>query len=124
MTKQWVDAYLTDGAAPVVTYRTGLTVYEEALMGGQFIGRSWNGAGFVNAWDGGLLTPAQHPTPQAFWLEVDGHLLASHWEWQGFERTATETGLHTVVSLRHTVRPVISIVRLATQTAPLHEPML
>jgi alpha-galactosidase len=104
--KTWTDAHLVEDAAKTVHYRSGMTVYEEALVNGQLVGRDWNTAGFINAWDSGQVVPSQHPTPQAFWLEVDGHLLASHWEWTGFERQPEGEGLHTVVSLRHAVRPV------------------
>jgi len=113
MTDSWVDAYYSTAAAPTVSYRTALTVYEEALIGGQFVGRAWNGAGFVNAWESVQLDPKKHPTPQAFWLEIDGHLLASHWVWVGFEQSEVEHGLHTIVSLRHRLRPIS--VRVHTQ---------
>ena len=87
-------------------------VYEEALIGGQFIGRGWNGAGVMNVPESGAQADL-HPTPQAFWLEIDGQLLASHWEWQGFKKTGDETGLHTIISLKHGVRPVA--VKIHTQ---------
>ena len=119
MTNQWVDAFFSADETPTVSYRTGLVVYEEALIGGQFIGRSWNGAGFLNAWDSGLVRPDQHPTPQAFWLEIDGHLLASHWTWEGFDQQPAEHGLHTVISLRHQVRPVAVKVHTRLDGSPV-----
>ena len=49
----------------------------------------------------------EHWGPQAFWVEIDGQLLASDWEWGGFEKvSASPEALHTVVTLRHAVRPV------------------
>jgi len=77
----WSDAYFTD-TPPTITYRTALTVYEESLIKGRFVGRGWNGSGFVNYYDG-RLDPNQHPTPQSFWLEIDGQLLSSDWGWVG-----------------------------------------
>lgn len=112
MNSTWVDAFYSAGEVPSVCYRTGTVVYEEALMGGQFIGRGWNGAGVMNVPESGAQAEL-HPTPQAFSLEIDGQFLASHWEWQGFEKTEVETGLHTVISLKHRVRPVA--VKVHTQ---------
>jgi len=114
MTDSWANVYFSTAAtAPTVHYRTGLVVYEESLINGQFVGRAWNGAGFLNAWDSGLVDPKRHPTPQAFWLEIDGQLLASHWDWAGFEQSEGEQGLHAIVSLRHRLRPVT--VKVHTQ---------
>jgi len=110
----WAEACCIGETEPTITYRTGLAVYEESLIKGCFAGRGWNGAGFVNFYDG-RLDPLQHPTPQAFWLEVDGQLLASDWEWEGYEEVQNEKPhgaapepyrIHAVVTLRHTVRPV------------------
>jgi alpha-galactosidase len=105
----WTDVLLTEGAEPIVTYRSGLTVYEESLTSGRFVGRGWNASGYVNYYDG-RLDPKQHPMPQAFWLEMDGQLLTWDWEWQGLEEMpepeAPEGTRHVVLSLRHTVRPV------------------
>lgn len=75
-------------------------------MHGRFVGRGWNGAGFPNDYGDTRLDPAKHAMPQAFWLEVDGQLLASHWEWVGLETSQQERGLQAVVTLRHTVRPI------------------
>ena len=59
----WSDILLTDGPEPIVSYRTGWVVYEESLTKGQFVGRGWNGAGYINFYDG-RLNPAEYPTPQ------------------------------------------------------------
>lgn len=87
----WSDALVTEGDERVVSYRTAMTVYEESLTKGGFVGRDWNGAGYVSFYDG-RISPDGHPTPQAFWLELDGQLLASDWTWVGFEKTADNSG--------------------------------
>ncbi|MBN1916977.1 MAG: alpha-galactosidase [Verrucomicrobia bacterium] len=102
----WCDVVLVDGEAPTVTYRTAMTVYEESLIRGRFVGRGWNGSGFVPFYDG-RIDPASHPAPQAFWIELDGQLLASDWEWAGFEKKAGPSGgMEAAVTLKHAVRPV------------------
>ncbi|MEW6750327.1 MAG: alpha-galactosidase [Candidatus Latescibacterota bacterium] len=110
----WADVQCSAGPEPVVTYRTGLTVYEESLSQGRFVGRGFNGSGFVPYYDG-RLDPQQHAAPQAFWLEIDGQLLASDWEWGGCECVEDQRPhaaapqpylVHAVVSLRHALRPV------------------
>lgn len=98
----WTDVHFAEAPEPTLSYRTALTVYEESFTKGRFVGRGWNGAGFLNFYDG-RLDPAQHFAPQAFWLEVDGQLLASDWEWVGHE---IECGSHVTVTLKHSVRPV------------------
>jgi len=108
---EWSDVLLVEQPEPTLSYRIGWVVYEESLTRGQFVGHGWNGAGFVNFYDG-RINPVESPTPQAFWLEIDGQLLASDWEWAGVEKLpATQVDhpgdLHTVVTLRHAVRPVI-----------------
>ncbi len=83
------------------------------------MGRSWNGAGYINAWEDVRLDPTKHPTPQAFWLEVDGQLLGSHWEWVGFERAERTHGLQATVTLRHTVRPITIQVHTLLDGTPV-----
>jgi len=102
----WCDVVLVEGEAPTVTYRTAFAVYEESLIKGRFVGRGWKGSGYVPFYDG-RIDPATHPAPQAFSIELDGQLLASDWEWAGFEKKVAQSGgLEAVVTLKHTVRPV------------------
>ena len=97
---------LADGPEPIISYRTGWVVYEESLTKGQFVGRGWNGAGYVNFYDG-RLDPAEYPMPQAFHLEIDGQLLATDWKWGGLQKTpSTDGNSQAVITLEHTVRPV------------------
>jgi alpha-galactosidase len=102
---KWTDVWVSGDDQPTVSYRSAMNVYEESLAGGSFVGRGWNAAGHVSFYDG-RLDPAGHPTPQAFWLELDGQALTHDWQWGGVETTRDETGSHTIVELRHAVRPV------------------
>lgn len=102
---RFVDAYSFTEPYPTVVYRSGLTVYEESLVHGQFVGRAWNGAGFINP-EAERFDPGTHPTPQAFWIELDGQLLGSHWEWVGVQRDESGPNLHVSIELAHQIRPV------------------
>ena len=63
--------------------------------------------------------PAKHPAPQAFWVELDGQLLRSHWEWGGCKQHRDDKGLEAVVELRHTVRPVVVRVHTLLDGTPV-----
>ena len=103
---EWSDVLLVQKPEPTISYRTGWVVYEESLTKGQYVGRGWNGSGFVSFYDG-RINPAEHPKPEAFSLEIDGQLLASDWKWAGLEKTSSGGGnLYVVVTLKHAVRPV------------------
>lgn len=101
---------------PTVRYTSDLTIYDEALIDGRWIGRYWSGHGFVEperllGWE----KDAAH-TPQptsgldlaAFELEIDGQSLHFGWELvQAGEVEATRSGVrHGVVELRSTLRPI------------------
>jgi len=103
----WSDIRLVEDPEPTISYRSAMTVYEESLTKGAFVGRGWNASGYVNHYDG-RLDPYQHPMPQAFWLEVDGQLLATDWEWGGMQEIAggSDAQRHVIITLRHGVRPV------------------
>ncbi len=120
--KEWSDVLYVDKPEPVISYRTGWAVYEESLTKGIFVGRGWNGSGFVNFYDG-RINPAEHPTPQAFWLEIDGQLLASDWEMTGFEESkpdkARPADIHAVISLRHKIRPASVKVHTKLDGTPI-----
>jgi alpha-galactosidase len=102
----WSDVLLADGPEPIVSYRTGWVVYEESLTKGQFVGRGWNGAGYVNFYDG-RLDPDEYPAPEAFRLEMDGQLLATDWKWAAFDRLPSSNGnSQATITLQHAMRPV------------------
>ncbi len=50
-----VDVRFEQEPIPAIAYRSHLTVYEEALFDGRFVGRYWNGAGFMSP--GMMCTP-------------------------------------------------------------------
>lgn len=101
----YTDIHVSTEPFPTISYRTGLTVYEESLVRGQLVSRAWNAAGFINP-EAERFNPATQPTPQSFWLEIDGQLLASHWQWGGLHQEKTDATLHAVVELTHAIRPV------------------
>jgi alpha-galactosidase len=115
---EFIDIYLMDDPARTITYRSGLVAYQESLIRGQFVGRGWNGSGYTNP-EVERLDPAKHPTPQAFWVELDGQLLRSHWEWGECEQHRGAKGLEAVVELRHTVRPVVVRVHTLLDGTPI-----
>lgn len=101
----WTDIHV-DGS-DAISYRSGLTVFEEALVRGQLVTRSWNGAGFMSAWeDGARFDPTTYPMPQSFLLEIDGQHLGSHWSATELRGDAIDGGHEGVVHLRHEHRPV------------------
>jgi alpha-galactosidase len=103
---EWSDVLLVEKPEPTISYRTGWVVYEESLTKGQFVGRGWNGSGFVSYYEGRIV-PSEHPMPEAFVLEIDGQLLATDWEWAGLEKTSAGAGnIHAVITLKHGIRPV------------------
>lgn len=118
MTETFADVFLTSDPDPTISYRSGLAAYQESLRGGQLVGRGWNGSGYTNP-EPERFDPASHPAPQAFWLEVDGQLLRSHWQWSGFSQTEEENGLKAVLELRHTVRPVVVRVHTVLDGTPI-----
>ncbi len=73
-----------DNHYPYVRYTSGLTVYDEALISGRWVGRYWSGDGKVIAethiWEtlnDTIVTVPLH----AFCLEIDGQSLHTFWKW-------------------------------------------
>ena len=106
MTETFTDIFLSNDPDPTISYRTGLAAYQESLSRGQLVGRGWNGSGYTNP-EPERFDASSHPAPQAFWVEVDGQLLRSHWEWSDFSQSEEDDGLKAVLELRNTVRPVV-----------------
>ena len=118
MTETFADIFLSHDPDPTITYRSGLAAYQESLSRGQLVGRSWNGSGYTNP-EPERFDAATHPAPQVFWVEVDGQLLRSHWEWSDFRQSEGEDGLTAVLELRHTVRPVVIRVHTRLDGTPI-----
>ena len=107
----WSDVFFDPEADQTVSYRSGLVVYEESFVKGRLVGRGWNGSGFVSFYDG-RIDPASTALPQAFWLEVDGQLLASDWQWRSMEIVRGDAGRSSAaVTLEHAGRRVRVVVR-------------
>lgn len=99
-----------------VRYVSGLTVYEEALVDGRWIGRYWSTNGRIRPdmfVDGANHEAVQNLPIEAFELEVDGQQLNGYWEWVDAhaERESGADGpYHVAVELRHAVRPISVVV--------------
>jgi len=107
---EWSDVFLAEGPEPTISYRTGWVVYEESLINGQFVGRGWNGAGYINYYDA-RINPGEHRMPEAFQLEIDGQLLLTDWKWGGLKKTSAADGsTHVAITLINEVRPVTVVV--------------
>jgi alpha-galactosidase len=113
-TVNFSDVLLQEQPEPLITYRSGMVVYEESLTAGALVGRGWNGAGLVNFYDG-RIPPGNDELSHAFRLEIDGQLLASDWEWGGAEVRREDQPVpamgqpfnhHVIVTLRHHIRSV------------------
>ena len=101
---------------PRMRYTSGLTIYDEALLGGRLIGRYWAGTGFVEPEVSLQWVPRAAHTPldiagldmAAFQLELDGQSLHFGWEMVGMREESPERpgNRRAVVELRSTIRPV------------------
>ncbi len=114
-----MDVHVELEPAITVAYRSRLTVYEESLINGQLVARGWNGAGFISPWEEVRLDPARHHTPFTFWVEIDGQLLHSHWEWNGLQQEELDGKLHVTVELKHAVRPITVRVHTVLDGTPI-----
>jgi len=114
----FANVFHTDDPVPTLCFRTGMTIYIESLMGGQYVGRCWNAQG-QPPHHGQFLEPEGHAPRQAFWLEIDGQLLHSHWEWIETDETRDGDKLHHTLTLEHSVRPVTVRVHTLLDGTPV-----
>lgn len=104
-----------------VRFRSGLTVYDEALADGRLVGRYWSATGTIR--------PEAHverdrrssaPPLPAFRLQVDDQVLDRGWRWVGAsERAEDRAGTrHVVVELVHERIPVRARVHTRFDGSP------
>ena len=101
---------------PLVRFDTGLVVYEEALINGQYLGATWSAMGRPKPrewiWHelsgGAISTRPLRRRQHAFQLQVDGQNLTDRWQWvDGQDVTTADSDCREcVVTLRHALRPV------------------
>lgn len=128
MTTHHDFAVRNNQSRPGIRYESGLTIYDEALIDGHWVGRYWSSIGRVQPDvepppDGAPpreLDPPSLLDRSAFGLAIDGVELAGGWAWGGATeviepagQTGRRRGRHVVVELQHRQRPVS--VRVHTQ---------
>ncbi|MBI5831715.1 MAG: alpha-galactosidase [Armatimonadetes bacterium] len=97
--------------SPGLLCTSGLTLHDEALIDGRWVGRYWQGAGYVEPERllGWIPEAAHVPRTTAgldlaaFGLEVDGQSLHFGWEFVGYHDDGPGRG---TVELRSTLRPI------------------
>ena len=114
---------------PLVDFDTGMVVYQEALINGQYLVANGSAMGRPKPrewiWQqlsGGATSTRPLRTRQhAFQLEVDGQLLVDRWEWVDArqEDSGRPDCRESVVVLRHSRRPVTVEVHTRIDDTPL-----
>ena len=83
----YFDVHLHTEPYYAVSFRTGLTVYEESLINGIYVSSGWNGSGYPFSVTSPLeytrLNPLDFSMPQAFIVGIDGQF----WGLIGFGKT-------------------------------------
>lgn len=108
--------HISQQPTPIIRYTSDLTIYDEALYQGRWIGRYWTGQGFVEPERLLEWTHEAAHTPQAtagldlaaFGLEVDGQSLHFGWAYESADEVEPERAgtHHVVVKLTSTLRPI------------------
>ena len=80
---KFVDINFRSGSTPGISYTSGLTVYDEAMIDGRLIGRYWSAVGFKKPEKeiSKDIETAYGYQLQAFDLEVDSQALHFGWNW-------------------------------------------
>ncbi|PSR21701.1 MAG: hypothetical protein C7B45_09865 [Sulfobacillus acidophilus] len=106
-----------------IRFRTGLAVYEEALIDGQYVSLGWNAAGYlsdvITKPAAPFVDPVKFAQPHAFQLNVDGQMLTSHWVKGEFEQSEKDGSLHTILNLHHAVRAISVRVHTMLDGSPI-----
>ncbi len=110
MKNPYFDVYYQAGENPVFCYRTGMAVYEEALIGGAFAAQGWNAAGYpLNVLTNcpTRLDVKEFAEPFAFDLEVNGASVSYGLKFLDFTAERGAEQLHCILSLESRLAPVV-----------------
>lgn len=105
----YFDVYYQPGENPVFCYRTGLAVYEEAMIKGSFVSLGWNSSGYpLNVLTNytNRIDPKRFAEPFAFNLEVNGACIDYDLKFIDFSSEKSEKNVHAVITLESGLAPV------------------
>ena len=104
-------------------YVSGLTIYDEIFARGRLLGRYRSAHGphtFDDSLDAFMAQFLGERPLEAFDLVIDGQSLDSHWRWASASKERTEApGVHAIIRLEHTVRPVTVAVHTVVDSTPV-----
>lgn len=106
---KFFDVYYQPGENPIFCYRTGYTVYEEALVNGSLVARGWNASGYpLNVLTNcpSHIDPKLFAEPFAFNLEVNGACIDYDLKFIDFSTEKTDKDIHAVITLESGISPV------------------
>lgn len=105
----FTDIIFRSEPQPSVCYRTGMTVYDEALYSTRWQGRYFQGAGYMEKDSRTKELQERYDVPMhAFGLQVDGQSLHFGWELRRMKElpTGPRGQRHAVVELESSIRPL------------------
>jgi alpha-galactosidase len=107
---------------PGLYYRSGLVVYDEALINGRFVGRYWSTAGTIrpeHAIESQRAVFDLLPT-EAFSVRIDDAVLDRRWRWvTSYEGPEDRPGTrHFVIELAHQTNPITVKVHTSFDGSP------
>ncbi len=112
----FMDVVVRTEPEVTVSYRSGMSVFEEGLRDGCWVALSYSASGHLMAANNrpapSFMDVSRFAQPQSFRLNVDGQDLQSHWAWVDTKVNRGEDRVITDTTLRHSVRPVIVRVRM------------
>ena len=103
----FTDVYFQAGENPVICYRSGLTVYEEAFAGGSLYCCGWNTAGYpLNVLSGcpSRMQRQDFRLPSAFHAEIDGVSLDCGLCFVSCDTEESENGKTVRIKLKSTLK--------------------
>ena len=102
------DAVLRNEPFPGVRYASGLTVCDEELRQGRWVGRYWGSSGQIIPevhLEGSRRSQDMMPV-DAFRLQMEGQDLSGTWKWVGATKGEVAKGLLVTVELQSWARPI------------------
>ena len=102
------DAVVRKDPFPGVRYSSGLTVCDEELRQGRWVGRYWGSSGQIIPemhLEGGRRSQDMMPV-DAFRLQIEGEDLSGTWKWVSATKSEVAKGLLVTVELQSSARPI------------------